>query len=165
MSEPALTATEVLAWNESTAQNWREMIESHPEILALPCDIYGVQTVGQLLQHIVAVETRYAQRLAGIPETGYEAIPYDTAAELFAAHQAAMQIFRTQLAESEDWERTMDFKTISMGVLRTSRKTMFFHALLHSMRHYAQLGTLVRQHGFKVPFPMDYLIMGATRVE
>jgi uncharacterized damage-inducible protein DinB len=165
MSEPALTATEILAWNERTAQSWRDLIESHPEILALPCDIYGVKTVAQLLQHIVAVETRYAQRLAGIPETGYEAIPYATAAELFTSHQAAMQIFHTQLAEDGDWERTMDFKTISMGVLRTSRKTMFFHALLHSIRHYAQLGTLVRQHGFKVPLPMDYLIMGATRVE
>ena len=161
----AFTGIELLDWVEETSRRWKSLIAAHPEILSFECDIRETRDLAQLLQHIVAVEMRYAQRLAGIPETGYEAIPYDTAAELFAAHQAAMQIFRTQLAESEDWERTMDFKTISMGVLRTSRKTMFFHALLHSMRHYAQLGTLVRQHGFKVPFPMDYLIMGATRVE
>ena len=62
MPEPVLTAAELLAWNESTAQHWRKLIDQHPDILALECDIYGVKTVAQLLQHMVAVETRYAQR-------------------------------------------------------------------------------------------------------
>jgi uncharacterized damage-inducible protein DinB len=164
MSEPVLTATELLAWNERTAQTWCELLEAHPEILNLPCDIYGVKTVAELLQHIVAVEMRYAQRLAGIPETGYDAIPCGSPGELFAAHQAAIQLYRAELAKDQDWERTMDFKTISMGVLRSSRKSMLFHANLHSIRHYAQLATLVRQHGFKPAYPMDYLMMGSTRV-
>ena len=78
MSEPVLTATELLAWNERTVQTWRELLEAHPEIFALPCDIYGVKTVAGVLQHIVAVETRYAQRLAGISEAGYDTIPCTT---------------------------------------------------------------------------------------
>jgi uncharacterized damage-inducible protein DinB len=165
MSEPVLTANELLAWNERTAQTWRELLEAYPEILKLPCDIYGVKTVAELLQHIVAVEMRYAQRLAGIPETGYDAIPYGTAGELFAAHQAAMQLYREELARDGDWESSMEFKTISMGQARATRRTMFLHAILHSIRHYAQLATLVRQHGFKPGYPMDYLLMGLTRVE
>src|SRR5580698_1113249 len=90
MPEPILTATELLAWNERTALTWRQLLEAHPEILALPCDIYGAADVAHVLQHIVAVEMRYAQRLAALPETPYDAIPCTTPAELFAAHTLAM---------------------------------------------------------------------------
>jgi hypothetical protein len=67
MTQPILTAEEVLAWNEKTAQNWRQLLISHPELLTQPCDIAGTKTVAELLQHIVAVELRYAERLAGLP--------------------------------------------------------------------------------------------------
>jgi len=40
---------------------------------------------------------------------------------------------------------------------------VLFHALLHGIRHYAQLATLVRQHGIKPEWPMDYLFMGMER--
>ena len=85
MSEPALSAEEMLAWNDRTAQTWRQLVEESPEVLALPCDIFGVSTVGQLLHHVVAVETRYAQRLAAAAETPFDAIPYSTGAEIFGA--------------------------------------------------------------------------------
>jgi len=165
MSLPALSAEEMLAWNERTAQTWRQLIEEHPEVLALPCDVYGVSNVGQLLQHVVAVETRYAQRLAGVTETPYDAIPYTTAAEIFGAHEAAMAGIRAELAKGGDWDAKFEFQTLTMGRARASRKTVFFHALMHSIRHYAQLATLVRQHGFKPAYPMDYLLMGIEKVE
>ena len=50
--------------------------------------------------------------------------------------------------------------TITMGKLKAPRKTiMFLHALMHSIRHYAQLATLARQNGFKPDWAMDYLYM------
>jgi uncharacterized damage-inducible protein DinB len=165
MSDLTLSAEEMLAWNERTAQTWRRLAEEHPEVLALDCDIYGVKTVGQLLQHIVAVETRYAQRLASTTETPYDAIPCGSAAEIFDAHEAAMQGLRAELTKGGDWDAKFEFQTLTMGRARASRKTVFFHALLHSIRHYAQLATLVRQHGFKPAFPMDYLPMGIERVD
>jgi len=164
MNELALSAEEVLAWNEKTAQSWRKLTEEHPEVLSIECDIYGVKTVGQLLQHVVAVETRYAQRLAGVEETPYDAIPYGSAAEIFGAHEAAMQGLRAEVAKGGDWERKMEFQTLTMGRVRSSRKTLFFHALMHSIRHYAQLATLVRKHGYKTALPMDYMLMGAEFV-
>jgi uncharacterized damage-inducible protein DinB len=36
--------------------------------------------------------------------------------------------------------------------------------VLHSIRHYAQLATLVRQHGYKPTLPGDYLFMGIERI-
>lgn len=161
----ALTGEELLAWNDKTAEQWRKLLEAHDHLLALPCDIAGVKSVGELMQHIVAVPLRYAERLAGLPETSYEAIEYGTVAALFATHVQAMELFRGLLADpAYDWTQELEFTTRSMGVLRASRKTILVHALMHSIRHYAQLATLVRQHGVKPAWQMDYLLMGAQRV-
>jgi uncharacterized damage-inducible protein DinB len=51
-----------------------------------------------------------------------------------------------------------------MGAARSTRRTVLFHLLFHSIRHYAQLATLVRQHGVKPGSPMDYLMMELERV-
>jgi hypothetical protein len=64
MPEPVLTTTELIAWLETTSTRWQNLLNTHPELLSIPCDIMGVDTVAQLLQHIVAVELRYAERLA-----------------------------------------------------------------------------------------------------
>lgn len=160
MSEPILTAEEVLRWNESTSGEWRKLLEGHPELLAVSCDIAKTSTVGQLLHHIVAVELRYAERLAGIPETEFEQIPYETVEQIYATHDRATALFRKVLASDLDWDGVMEFKTRSYGNARASRKTILFHALLHTQRHYAQLATLVRQHGHHVQRPGDYLFMG-----
>jgi uncharacterized damage-inducible protein DinB len=164
MTHPALTAEEVLAWLDKTSTNWRALIEEHPEILNLPCDVMGVSTVGGLLQHIVAVELRYADQLSGLPPTEYAAIGFDSAAAIYATHERAMKMLRELLAAGGDWDAKFEFVTRSMGPMRSSRKSVLFHAMLHGIRHYAQLATLVRQHGVKPDWPMDYLFMDMERV-
>jgi uncharacterized damage-inducible protein DinB len=164
MAQPALSADEMLAWLEMTSTKWRALIEEHPEILAMPCDVMGVGTVGELLQHIVAVELRYGEQLSGLPVTEYVAIPFDSAAAIYATHDRAMKMFRDLLASDLDWDGKFDFVTRSMGPARATRKTILFHAMLHAIRHYAQLATLVRQHGVKPGWQMDYLMMGIERV-
>ena len=159
MTEPALTAGEMLAWLDVTSNKWRALIEEHPEILQLPCDVMGVGTVGALLQHIVAVEVRYAEQLSGLPPTEYAAIPFDSAAAIYATHERAMKMYRELLASDMDWEAKFNYVTRSLGPARSKRKTVLFHALLHGIRHYAQLATLVRQHGIKTGWQMDYLAM------
>jgi uncharacterized damage-inducible protein DinB len=163
MAQPALSADEVMAWLDTTSKNWRALIEEHPEILNLPCDVMGVGTVGGLLQHIVAVELRFADQLSGLPPTEYAAIPFDSAAAIYATHDRAMKMFRELLAEGGDWDAKFEFVTRSMGPMRSTRKTVLFHAILHGIRHYTQLATLVRQHGIKPGWPMDYLFMGMER--
>ncbi|HEU4634855.1 MAG TPA: DinB family protein [Edaphobacter sp.] len=160
MTEPALTATEALQWNQSTSSTWRKLISEHPEILALPCDIMKVSNVAQLLQHIVAVELRYAERILDQPETDYAAVPYDSVEAIYRTHDRAMELYEQALATETDWAEEIRFQTRSAGMLLTSRKTMFFHALFHSIRHYAQLGTLVRQHDYNANLYGDYLFMG-----
>jgi uncharacterized damage-inducible protein DinB len=164
MAQPVLTAEEMLAWLEKTSDGWRSLAKEHPEILAMPCDVMGVSTVGELLQHIVAVEVRYAERLAELPATEYSAIPFDSAEAIYATHDRAMALLHGQLARKVDWDGKIEYATRSLGRMRSSRKTIFFHATLHSIRHYAQLATLVRQHGVKPGWPMDYVVMDVERV-
>jgi uncharacterized damage-inducible protein DinB len=159
MTDPFLTASEALKWNQATNAAWRRLVQEHPQVLALPCDIMQTSTVAQLLQHIVAVELRYAERILGLPETDYADVPYDSGEAIYRTHDRAMEMYAHALAADLDWREEIRFQTRSAGVLLTSRKTILFHALFHSIRHYAQLGTLVRQHGYKTGWYGDYLFM------
>ena len=164
MTHPALSADDLMAWLEMTSAKWKTLIETNPKVLAMPCDVIGVSTVAELLQHIVAVELRYAEQLSGYPPTDYTQIPFDTAAAIYATHQRAAAMLRTLLASDLDWNEEIDFMTRSMGKARAKRKTVLFHSILHAVRHYAQLATLVRQQGVKPDFQMDYLVMGLERI-
>jgi uncharacterized damage-inducible protein DinB len=164
MAQPVLTAYDLLAWLEKTSANWHTLLQANPEVLDLPCDVAGTTTAGELLQHIVAVELRYAERLAGVPATDYAAIAFDSPEAIYKTHRCAVALITEQLESDVDWDQKIDFVTRSMGAMRSSRKTILFHALLHSNRHYAQLATLVRQNGIKPDWAMDYLMMGAERV-
>jgi uncharacterized damage-inducible protein DinB len=159
MSEPVLTADEVLQWNEKTSNNWRKFLTANPDVLAIPCDVAGTKNVAELMQHIVAVELRWAERIARLPETTYEQVPYDSIDNLYATHNKAMAILKQALAANFDWNQSIDFVTRTFGPASSTAKTMYFHALLHSIRHYAQLGTLLRQHGYKLNWLGDYLAM------
>lgn len=163
MSQPILTPQELIAWNETTATNWKQLLISHPELLTQPCDVAGTKSVAELLQHIVAVELRYAERLADLPVSDYANISFDSAESIFATHDRAFAIFQKLLASNVNWDESIEFLTRSMGPARSKRKTILFHALLHGIRHYAQLASLVRHCGVKPGWPMDYLFMDMQR--
>jgi uncharacterized damage-inducible protein DinB len=157
-----LTPSELLQWNDETAQRWKSLLTANPRALDFPCDVYGAESVRGLLRHIFAVEIRYAQRLGGDPVTPYDQIPAGGIGELFAFHDRAVAQYRKLLADdAADWEEKIEFATLSAGTLTASRRKILFHALLHGIRHYAQLATLVRRHGVRPDWPMDLLMSGA----
>jgi hypothetical protein len=90
----ALSGEELVSWVEKTTTGWRDLLAQYPEILNLPCDVRETKSVAELLQHIVAVELRYAERLSGLPETSYGNILFASSAEIFAAHDRAMALLR-----------------------------------------------------------------------
>ena len=164
MTQPFLTAEEILAWNDKTAQGWRQLLTTHPELLTQPCDIAGTKTVGELLQHIVAAQLRYAERLSDLPISDYATIPFDSVDSIYSAHDRSTTLFKQLLVSDINWDEPLDFTTRTMGTLHSNRKTILFHALLHGVRHYAQLASLVRQCGVKPDWPMDYLFMHAELI-
>lgn len=160
----ALSGEEMVAWVDRTSMGWRNLLSEHPEVMGFACDVMGVGTVAKLLQHIVAVELRYAQRLLEVAESSYDEVPYGTPEEIYRTHDRAMGMLRDLMEQDGlDWEERIRFQTRRAGELTASRRTVLVHTLMHSIRHYAQLATTVRQQGIAPGWPMDYLFMGAGR--
>jgi uncharacterized damage-inducible protein DinB len=161
----AITGPELQEWVEHTSRGWKGLISAHPEILSFPCDIRETRSVAELLQHIVAVELRYAERLHELPQTPYESIPFDSVEAIYATHDRAMEMLRPLMERDEPfWETVLEFITRSAGTLRASRRTVLVHSLTHSIRHYAQLATLVRKQGIVADLGMDYILMNTKLV-
>ena len=151
---------ELLGWNDQSSRFWKGHLEAHPELLEVKCGIGGAATVQDLIRHIWGAELRWAQRLAGIPETPREAVPLGPVAALFALHLEADELLKGLLADTQqDWEApyTMQSNVLPPDQRTFSRRKVLAHALFHGQRHWAQLATLLREAGSPAGFRGDIL--------
>jgi uncharacterized damage-inducible protein DinB len=155
-----ISFTELLDWNESEANKWRAWFESQPAaVLDVPIRVAQTKNVREFLLHIFAVELRYAQRLNDEPVTSYEELPSASAADLFGIGEkarAALRIY-VEKATDERLKLVQEFQTRTAGTLRASERKMFAHAMLHSVRHWAQLATALREAGYEAKWMKDLL--------
>lgn len=156
-----LSFAELLDWNESEAKKWRAWFESQPAaVLDVPVTVAQTRNVREFLLHIFAVELRYAERLNGLPVTSYEELPTGTVADLFAIGDKARAGLRTYLSNASDdhLKSVQEFQTRTAGTLRASERKMFAHTMLHSVRHWAQLATALREAGYETNWMKDFLM-------
>jgi len=162
MTQPALTLEELLNWNDESTRNWFGFLAANPAAQSLPCGIYGTEDILGLARHIVAVELRHSQRLAGLPVVTYEEIPQNSLAALTALHEETVARLRQLLADpAQNWAAILEFPTLSAGLQRSSCRKLFAHALLHGIRHWAQAATLARAAGFQPNFSGDLMLSSA----
>jgi uncharacterized damage-inducible protein DinB len=155
-----LAFAEMLNANERETGKWQNWFERQPaELLDLPLEIALAKDVREFLLHIFAVELRYAERLTGSPITEYEGLPTGSARDLFSIGDSARGLYRDYLsrATEADLATIMEFPTRTAGVLRASKRKMFAHAMLHGVRHWAQLATALREKGHGTDWPHDFL--------
>ncbi len=155
-----ISFSELLAWNESEAGKWREWFASQPaSVLDVPIRVAQAKNVREFLLHILAVELRYAQRLNKQEISSYESLPQGSVAELFSIGERAREGYRKYLAAVTDeaLSTVMEFPTRSAGTLRASERKIFLHAMLHSVRHWAQLATALREAGHEAKWGKDFL--------
>ena len=161
---PVITFEEFLVWDQEASNFWKAHLDANPALLQLPCDIGGTTNVQEFVRHIWGVELRWAQRLAGLPVLAREEMPAGPLHALYELHLKALQIFRSLLDDpAQNWSETF---TMTGGRLppeigTLSRRKVLAHALFHSQRHWAQLGTLVRVAGFPSGFKGDLLFSSA----
>jgi len=155
----ALTYEELLDHDEQETEQWHNWFLQHPEALDAKMELAMMHDVRGVLFHIFFVELRYAQRLLEQPESAPEALPKQTADELFAIAADARRQFREFMARATDadWNKAISFKTLSAGTISASKRKCFVHAFLHGMRHWAQLATALRQQGMKTDWGHDIL--------
>lgn len=153
----------LLTDNQMSAEKWAAWFHKNPAALEVPCDIYNTSTVRGLLKHVWAVELRHSQRLLNEDVTAYDEIPSGSLDELFGVHTKAVGNLRAFLAQATDasLDEIMTSQTVSMGPVRASRRKLFTHIMLHSIRHWAQLATLLRQNGYATDWPKDFFFSEA----
>lgn len=125
-------------------------------------------SVGTVIRHIFSAEQRYVERLAGRPLTDTASLPVTDAAALFAFGRGSRAELRG-LVESfpqAHWEEMREFVLGKTRVRATPRKILL-HIVVHEIRHWAQVATLLRLQGVKGG-PQDLLIspvLGGTVAE
>lgn len=163
MKDAGITLEELLTENQLATQKWLTWFASSAAALDVPCDIYDSGTVRGLLKHVFAVELRHSQRLLGQEVVAYDAIPIGSLDDLSTVHLQAVENLKSFLAEADSHalEEIIALQTVSAGTLHASRRKLFVHILLHSMRHWAQLTTVLREAGFRTDWPKDFLFSEA----
>jgi len=152
--------TELLAYTAEESGRWKEWFAKNPAALDLPLDIADTGTVQRLVKHIFFVELHFSNMLLGIPPADFESLPAATLDELFRISEEANGRYQKFLATAreEDWETKVD---LSRGGLKVSKRKLITQALTHSVRHWAQLATFLRQQGLKQDWNHDFLLSKA----
>ena len=158
-----ISAEEFLRHNEEETGKWREFLRAHPEALEIKIDLAGKPDVRGVVLHIFVVELLYGERLAGVKreKIAWEDFPAQSFEQLFSYHERAVEHFRDFLAKVRpgDWDEVLSFGTKEWQ-LKGSRRKMFVHTMLHSVRHWAQLATVLRQNGLKQDWQHDFILSG-----
>jgi uncharacterized damage-inducible protein DinB len=162
-STSALTFRELLDYTAADTERWHRWLAGHPEVLELPIGTGRTATVRGLVHHIIVVERRYTDRLRGEPITTYEQVPNDPLEGLFGVFGETRTRLDAWLASAtdEDLARRLEFQTISAGTLTGSARKIVGHLLLHGIRHWAQIATVVRQNGYATDWGHDLLLSDA----
>lgn len=160
---PAIEFEELLRYERDELARWETFFARTPAALRVPFapDAAGgrMATVGHVIHHIVGVEWRYVDRLEGVAVTAFEAIPSAPTRMLFDAGRAANARLSHWVARASeaDLAREIEFQTISAGALRASARKIVAHTLMHGVRTWAQLATLLRVHGMTTDGRHDLL--------
>jgi uncharacterized damage-inducible protein DinB len=153
----------LLDYVEEETRKWTRLFQQHPAALDVKLDIAHVENVRGLLHHIFAVEHRYAQRLYEEPNTAFDQIPSEPNETLFGIGDQARIRIRKFIAEADEKKlaQNVTFQTVSYGVLTVTFRKCLTHALIHSVRHWAQLATELRRAGYKQDWQHDFLFTKA----
>jgi uncharacterized damage-inducible protein DinB len=158
MPHCAATLEELLADFNLTATRWQAFFAENPEAANAPTDIARSTHVAELVWHMYAASYRHSERLLGLPVTDLEGDdpPKDleSAWKLHATASENLAIFLAQ-ADEEAFDRIITFQTRSAGEISGTYRKLCLHVFVHAIRHWAQIGPIVRQHGYTPTWPQD----------
>lgn len=162
---PNITFTELIEYTNWERQKWYAWLREHgDEVLKISAGPHGdgrLNTIGDIVRHIFSAEKRYIDRFSDREITDTSAVPSDNTVALFAlgdeSRRSLMQFINTFPAA--EWDVAREFPLMNKTLRATSRKIMA-HVLMHEIRHWAQVATMLRQNGYKFDFH-DFLFSPA----
>ena len=159
--------SELLEYNAEETGRWKNWFAAHPSALDLTIDIAEAGTVRRLLGHIFLVELHYSEAVLGNAtdfaalQKKIDGLRADDIDGLFALSDEAARNFHHFLsnATAADYETVQEFGR--RVKVKASKRKLITQALTHSMRHWAQLATGLRQQGMKADWVHDFLLSRA----
>jgi uncharacterized damage-inducible protein DinB len=160
-----LPLSALLAYVDEEARTWDKWFRENPHAADAKIDIAHSENVRSLLNHIFAVEYRYGQFIIQQPATDFSQLNRDTLDELFRlGHDGRGNIQRfLATATDADADRPITFKTLTSGEITASARKMLTHCLIHSVRHWGQLATALRQQGHATNWKHDFMFSSALK--
>lgn len=144
---------------------WHEWLRQHGDrVLTIKAGPHGdgrFENVGDLVRHIFSAEKRYIDRLSDRALTDTAAIPNDKVEALFDFGRRSRKELKEFVETFPDqrWDEPTEFKIVNNVVRATPRKIVV-HVLLHEIRHWPQIATLLRLNGLVAGF-RDFLFSPA----
>jgi uncharacterized damage-inducible protein DinB len=154
----------LFAWRDAETRRWLEWFRAHPqEALFTPAGEGRTATVHGLIVHIFTAELRYAQRLVDQPVSDWSEIDPHTVEDTFAVGDVARALIDgyLEVADDRSLDTLLEFKTLSAGLVRASKRKVLFSVVPHGVRHWAQIATLLRQAGYRDQWAHDMLVSDA----
>jgi uncharacterized damage-inducible protein DinB len=136
--------------------------------VVLPLDIADAKNVRGLLLHIFLVAVHFAHMVLGLGRVHFQAVqrgiergPAGNRDHLFAISEEATAKCRRYLANAPSGELAPTIEVSPRLTLSARKRKLITQALTHSMRHWAQLSTFLRQQGLNQPWVHDFLMSKA----
>lgn len=158
----SITFADLLRYQDLETAKWRAWLENQPrELLDLP---FGDATkrmgsVREMIWHIFIVEWVYASVINEEPFGGWDQFQRETLADLFAIRDQAHARLSAYLARATEADMTRRL-TLSGGdrTIHGSTRKFLAHTFFHSVRHWAQLATVLRQRGHQTDWHHDFVL-------
>ncbi len=156
----ALSFAALLELTSTEHHLWRDWFTERPAAWAVPFGTGRMATIGGVVQHIFAVEMRYVQRLIDEQVTDWDDFAQTSIEDVFELGDDARGRFVQFLtsAPATELERMLSFQTLSAGLVTASKHKIASNIFLHGIRHWAQIATVLRQHGFADQWGHDMLL-------
>jgi uncharacterized damage-inducible protein DinB len=143
---------ELMEYTDWERSKWQERLQQRGDsVLATSVGAHGdgrFQSVGDVIKHIFSAEKRYVDRLSNRPLTDAASIPNDKLEALFQFGARSRKELRefVETLPARNWDVPQEFTLMNNSLMATPRK-IIVHVLMHEIRHWAQIATLLRLNG------------------
>ena len=154
---------ELLAYDEEQTRLWHEFFARRPHLLKLESS--PKDDIAGLLLHVFTATYRSAERLLGEPMTPNSGFIHGTVDELFAIGAEANRKLRKYIMDAKPaaFAEIHTYPSHTLGEFEATPKKLITHALVHSIRHWAQVARVLREHGQRADFSHDVLFSKAIQ--
>lgn len=149
--------SELLAYEEEEANHWEEWFRANEPALSARVELK--HTLRNKLFHTFSVAQRNSERLLGEPMTLDRALEARSLEQLFDIGRLARKKYREFLSRATEEQVAIPqtYDSFSLGEFVATPRKLLLHGAIHSIRHWGQIATLLRQQGYTVGFHHDVI--------